>query len=109
MHGLDVDHLVCTHAGARCLVVKVAALPLHVLLLLGEYLHRLATAFPRLLPAGDSLLRLLQLLLCLAVVAGMLNRRPVGRNEEDLQTDVDAGLAAGLAAGNASGNASAKR
>jgi hypothetical protein len=63
----------------------------HMLMLLGEQLHRLLAAAAR-LPFGYPLLRFLQRALGFAIVPGILNDRPVRRDEEHLQPHVDAGL-----------------
>jgi len=61
-----------------------------VLMLLGEHLHGLAAAGAPLLPAGDALLGLLQLAFRCALVAGILNRLPVRRDEQHLQAPIHA-------------------
>ena len=66
-----------------------------VLMLLGEHLHGLAAAGAPLLPAGDALLGLLPRAFRCALVAGILNRLPVRRDEQHLQAHINARLPSG--------------
>src|SRR5258708_3708857 len=90
-----VDRVVLAHQHVRRLVVKVAALPPDMLVLLGTPTHGLGATLTALLPATHPLLRLSELLLRLAIVARILYHVAFSRNEKHLQPDVHAGLPSG--------------
>src|SRR5262249_22635206 len=81
---LNVDYVVPAHEGECRLVVEVAALPAHLLLLLGEHLHGLLAAVAPLLPAGDAVLGLLELLLSFPVVAWVLHDVAIRGDQKNL-------------------------
>ena len=76
-------------------MVKVVALPPHLLVPLGQYLCGLSPALAASLPPTDPALGLLQLLLGPAVMARILHHLALGRDKEDLQADINTRLLTG--------------
>jgi hypothetical protein len=91
----SIGHVVGPEKGERRLVMKVAPLPLHLLVLAGQQPRGFLPAFAPLLPAGEPFLRLRQRLLSLAVMARILDGLPLRGEEEHPQPGVHARLLAG--------------
>jgi hypothetical protein len=77
-------------------VVKVLALPAHLLVCLGEQFHRLATARAPRLATGHPPLGFPESAFGFAVVPRILHDIPVRSDEEHLEAHINPGVMAGL-------------
>src|SRR5262249_32813279 len=93
--GLNLERVVLAHERARRRVLKVAAPPGHLLLLLGALPYGLLVPLAARLPAGEALLGFLQPLLGFLRVARSRDTLPVRREEQPLQPHVSARLTHG--------------
>jgi hypothetical protein len=85
-----IDHIIGMNERERRLVMKVLSLTLHLLMRLGQELHRFTPAMAPLLALRDTPLRRLERSLSLALPARRKDAHAIGEGGEGLDPQVDA-------------------
>ena len=94
LDGLVIDGVVLAHQGEGRLMVEVQPLAADFLVAFGEHLHGFAQPITALLAAANAPLGTLQRLLCLAVMAWVLDEGTIRQRQKRLQAHVNAGFKA---------------
>ncbi len=88
----EIDHIVLTHEHERRLVVKITSLAFHVLGDFGSSGKRFPAPVAALLATRNRLIGALQAAFTRAKVTRIVHHQPLRRDQEHLQSDIDARL-----------------